>query len=128
MTSSSLQAMPGPLQGAIHPYLVFAAVPEFWLRLGRGERQRMMRYASPADVALVAAIEAPPASLAEETAHLKQACLAAEAIVYRLSLLREDEFTVLERHGLTRDRLAEVANAGLRARHRVTRAEAEGVV
>ncbi|QSZ66429.1 hypothetical protein RJ40_02405 [Methanofollis aquaemaris] len=126
MSAASLR-VPGPLQGAVHPYLVFATVPEFWLNLGRGERKCMMRYASPTDLALMAAMEDPIDSLAEETAHLKRAALAAEAILYRLSLLREDEFAVLERHGLTRGHLTEVANSGLLARHRVTRAESEGV-
>lgn len=130
MSTSSLQAMPGPLQGAVHPYLVFSAVPEFWLSLGRGERKRMMRYGSSEDAALLAAIEAPLGSLAEETAALKRASFEAEKILFLLSLLRADEFERLGKLGLilTRSSVREVANSGLLARHRVTRAEAEGVV
>jgi len=75
-----------------------------------------------ADIALLTALEAPAASLAEETARLKRACLAAEKILFGLTLLRDDEFAVLKRHGLDRTEVETVMNAGLLARHRVTRA------
>lgn len=105
-----------------------STVPEFWLSLGRGERKRMMLYASPADLALLTALDAPLTSLAEETAALKRACFAAEQILFGLSLLRDDEFAVLKRHGLDRTEVETVMNAGLLARHRVTRAESEGPI
>ncbi|MFA7073289.1 MAG: hypothetical protein WC138_12375 [Methanoculleus sp.] len=97
-------------------------------RLGIGERQRLLTLASPADLALLTALEAPLTSLAEETAALKRACFAAEQILFGLSLLRDDEFAVLKRHGLDRTEVETVMNAGLLARLRVTRAESEGVV
>jgi len=81
-----------------------------------------------ADLALLTALDAPLTSLAEETAALKRACFAAEQILFGLSLLRDDEFAVLKRHGLDRTEVEIVMNAGLLARHRVTRAEAEGVL
>jgi hypothetical protein len=127
MSTASLR-VPGPLQGAVHPYLVFRSVPDAFRVAGRGERQRMIRYASPDDVALLANMEAPLTSLAEETAALKRACFAAEQILFGLSLLRDDEFAALKRHGLDRTEVETVMNAGLLARHRVTRAESEGVV
>lgn len=77
------------------------------------------------DAVLLARLGEPVASLAEETASLKQACLATEKILFCLACLGDDEFAVLEDHGLTRLRIEDTMNSALLARHRVTRAESE---
>lgn len=69
--------------------------------------------------------ELPIASLPEETARLKQASLAAEKILFSLTLLNDNEFAVLENHGMTRSAVEAAMFAGAIARRRVTLAEQE---
>ncbi len=77
------------------------------------------------DDVLLTRLGEPVASLAEETAALKHASLAAEKILYSLLSLHPQEFEVLKDHGLTRSEIEETMNAALLARHRVTCAEAQ---